>query len=600
MASREMSEEEIATAKASSLLQQVALRVLPAATLILLLIWVTVGHVSDRVFKAEIDAKLQQQAESQAIIARTRLEHLVTTIRDLAGNDLIVNGLIDPNAKTHYLKPFLRSAAIKGFSDLSIVLTDYKGRPIVGRGADIWEPSDLTKWNEKVNQEQLLLALNHGGLVVGVPVYIGHLVEGMLVVQLTLEQLNQLLSPIGADGHVELVSMTDEAAAAGSKITLAGKARSAAVTTPSAQAELPLPESNGLKLRSTIQNTDASSQTSYFQGFMLAAFVLDLIALVCGIFAAVYLVIRPLKRFILHLQQSQQGKTPELFLEEQGPSEVRQLAGAFNRFVMLEKKLLRERSEQADQLQAALDREKELNGLQRQFVSMVCHEFRTPLAVVDGNAYRLLRRYKTMPPDRVEDALTKVRLSVVRLTDLMESVLSAARLESGTIKFEPKPANPIKMIEEVVANHQEVNPDHKLRADLEQAPDSFVMDAKLMRQVVSNLLSNAVKYSDPGTQIWIEATRTDDRGFKLSVRDEGVGIPADELDRLFERFFRASTSTGVAGTGIGLHMVKALVDLHGGAIDVTSEVGNGTTFSLTLPNPAETATLQEFEEPAAA
>ena len=592
MPSRDTSGEEIAETTSSSLLQQVALRVLPMATLVLLLIWFTVGQVSEHVFQAEIDAKLQQQAESQALVAKTRLATLVTTVRDLAHNDLIINGLIDPDAKTQYLKPFFRSAAIEGFADLSIVLTDYKGRPIVGRGTDVWQPSDLARWNEMVSQERPLLALHDGGLVVGAPVYIGHLVEGMLVVQFSSEQIAQLLSPVGADGFVDLVPIAREA-------TESGQPPSRAAANTSAQAELVLSEGNGLKLRSTIAKTEANRQASYFQWFMLVAFVLDLIALICGIFAAVYLVIRPLKRFILHLQRTQHDKHLDPFFEDQGPSEVRQLANAFNRFVMLEKELLQERSEQANQLQKALDREKELSGLQRQFVSMVCHEFRTPLAVVDGNAYRLLRRYQTMPQERVESSLTKIRLSVVRLTDLMESVLSAARLESGTIKFEPKPADPIKMIEEVVANHQEVNPDYRLRADLEGMPMSFVMDAKLMRQVVSNLLSNAIKYSEPGTQIWIEGTANHDGGFSLQVKDEGVGIPKDELDRLFERFFRASTSTGIAGTGIGLHMVKALVDLHGGTIDVMSEVGRGTIFNFTLPSPTQAPALPEIDEAAA-
>jgi signal transduction histidine kinase len=585
--------EEIAEARTLSLLQEVALRVLPTATLVLLLIWVTVGHVSDHVFQAEVDAKLRQQAESQAIIAKTRLETLVTTVKDLASNDLIVNGLIDPNAETHYLKPFLRSTAIEGFSDIPIVLTDYKGRPIVGRGTDVWEPSDLTRWNEKVSQEQLLLSLDEGALVVGVPVYIGHLVEGMLVVQFSPEQLGKLLSPIGADGHVELVSISAE-------VAREEQAQSLIQDAASAQTELILSESNGLKLRSTISNTEAARQTTYFQWFMLVAFALDLVALICGIFASVYLVIRPLKRFILHLQRSQQEKNPEFFVQDSGPAEVRQLADAFNRFVVLERELLQERSEQADRLRVALDREKELNGLQRQFVSMVCHEFRTPLAIVDGNAYRLLRRYKSMPPEKVEEALRKIRLSVVRLTDLMESVLSAARLESGTIKFDPKPADPIKMIEEIVANHQEVNQDYRLHAELEQLPASVVMDAKLIRQVVSNLLSNAIKYSEPGARIWIEGKTTDGDGFSLSVRDEGVGIPADELDRLFERFFRASTSTGIAGTGIGLHIVKALIDLHGGTIDVASDVGSGTTFSFALPGHAPNEVLPEVDEAAAA
>ena len=569
------------------------MRVLPIATLVLLLIWITVSYVSDQVFQAEVEAKLEQQAKSQAIVARTRLENLVMIVRDLARNDLIINGLVDAEAKNNYLKPFLRSAVIEGSSDFAIVLTDYNGRPIVGRNLELWEESDLFLWNEKVSQERLLLTLKDGGLVVGVPVYIGHLVEGMLVVHFSPTHIEQLLKPIGADGRVELLSMREEPPERG-----AGQALGEG--TQPHHVDVLLSESSGLKLRSTIVNAELDTQTSYFQGFMLVAFVLDLIALVCGIFAAVYLVIRPLRSFIQHLQRSEKEGQVDQFDVGDGPLEVRQLADAFNHFVRLEKGLLQEQSEQADRLKVALDREKELNGLQRQFVSMVCHEFRTPLAIIDGNAYRILRRYRTMPPERIEQALTKVRLSVVRLTELMESVLSAARLESGTIKFEPTPTDPIELIEEILANHREVSPDYRLNVNLERLPTSFMMDGKLIRQVVSNLLSNAIKYSEPGTQIWIEGETTEDGGLRLSVRDEGLGIPAEELDRLFERFFRASTSTGIAGTGIGLHMVKALLDLHAGTIDVISEVGSGTTFSFTLPSPTEVTASPERQASEAA
>lgn len=561
----------------AGLLGQVALRVLPAAVFILLAIWMMVGHVSERVFQAEIDAKLQQRAESQAVLAKTKLEHLVTTVRDLAGNDLIINGLVDPGGEANYLKPFLRSVAIEGFSDFPVVLTDYRGRPIAGRQVSAWNQDDLTRWNTKISSEKSLLAQKESDLIVGVPVYIGRLVEGMLVIRMSSEQVHQIIDPIGESGWVAVMPASEQAP---------DGVRSSEEEGAVALAELALPASDGLKLLSAYHETELSHRTPSFQWFMLAAFVLDLLALIMGILAAVALVIRPLNKFVAHLQRSRQEGSLELFEARDGPLEIRVLAGAFNQFLTSEQHLLQERSEQARRLTEALEREKEVNGLQRQFVSMVCHEFRTPLAIIDGNAYRLLRRHRTMPTHRLEDALAKIRTSVGRLTDLMESVLSAARLEAGTIKFEPQPCDPARMIQEVVANHQEVNPTHRLVADLERLPAEFVMDVKLMRQVISNLLSNAIKYSAEGTTVWIDASSTEEGGLVVAVKDEGVGIPEDELERLFERFFRASTSTGIAGTGIGLHMVKALVELHDGAVDVASDIGKGTTFSVHLPRPA--------------
>ena len=240
-------------------------------------------------------------------------------------------------------------------------------------------------------------------------------------------------------------------------------------------------------------------------------------------------------------------------------------------------------SDQAEELRLALDAEKKLTGLQRQFVSMVCHEFRTPLAIIDGNAQRLIRRQDRITPEKQKNNLGKIRTAVIRLTDLMESVLSAARLEAGSISFNPAPCDLTAMIREVSDNHMDVSPSHRIVVDTDRLPDNFFADIKLLRQVISNLISNAIKYSPEGERIWVFGCLTDEGHVKIEICDEGVGIPKEEVHKLFQRFFRASTSTGIAGTGIGLHLVKTLIDLHGGKVDVSSTVGVGTTFSIILP-----------------
>ncbi|MGH1484239.1 MAG: sensor histidine kinase [Geminicoccales bacterium] len=248
----------------------------------------------------------------------------------------------------------------------------------------------------------------------------------------------------------------------------------------------------------------------------------------------------------------------------------------------------------AEELNQSLQKEKELSGLQRQFVSMVSHEFRTPLAIIDGNAQRLLRRNGEAVPERSLKALGKIRNSVTRLTELMESVLAAARLEDGRIKFAPSLCSLANIIEEVGMSYGELYPNHIFNFDLNRLPKQIVVDSKLLRQVFSNLISNAVKYSPGALHVWIDGWVDDDGNIIVTVRDEGIGIPAVEQERLFERFFRASTSTGIAGSGIGLHLASHLVQMHHGTIDFESVEGQGTTFKVWLP---VTANIDPETEP---
>ncbi|MEL6965623.1 MAG: ATP-binding protein, partial [Pseudomonadota bacterium] len=238
---------------------------------------------------------------------------------------------------------------------------------------------------------------------------------------------------------------------------------------------------------------------------------------------------------------------------------------------------------QAERLERALNQERELAGLQRQFVSMVSHEFRTPLSIIDGHANSILRRSKGNLPDRSVEGISKIRRSVARLIELMESVLAAARLEDGRIKFNPGDCLLPEIIAELAGNYRELYPDHEILLDVDPASHRIIADGRLLRQVFSNLISNAVKYSPDGGRVWIEGHAVDNGGVVVAVRDEGVGIPASEQEKLFNRFFRASTSTGIAGTGIGLHLASHLVQLHGGKIDVESVVAEGTTFLVHLP-----------------
>lgn len=286
------------------------------------------------------------------------------------------------------------------------------------------------------------------------------------------------------------------------------------------------------------------------------------------------------------VQQWQPGDGPILlpvpprFLQD---TEIPALADRVSFLASQMEQTLGEMKTTAEENAAQLDRERELNALQRQFVAMVSHEFRTPLAIIDGNAQRLLRRAEKVTPERLKKSLEPVRVSVSRLIGLMESVLSVARLENGQIEMSVGHLSLIDLVQEVSGSYAELHKDSRIMLDLTELPTQIIADEKLTRQVISNIISNAIKYSLGEGQIWVSGFVDESERAVIVVRDEGVGIPLAEQEKLFERFFRASTSTGIAGSGIGLHLAAHLVQMHGGVIDFESVEGKGTTFFIRLP-----------------
>lgn len=233
------------------------------------------------------------------------------------------------------------------------------------------------------------------------------------------------------------------------------------------------------------------------------------------------------------------------------------------------------------ELSEALEAERRLSSLQRQFVSMVSHEFRTPLAVIDGRARQIGRCAGREGRDVDEARAREIAGAVKRLVDLMESVLHSARMEEGAIAFSPCATDLAQIVDEECRAVAGLRPQRRLVIDAASAAP-LVGDPVLIRQIVSNLLSNAVKYSDDGSTVTVTVRAEGDEAV-VSVADEGVGIPQDEIDRLFTRFFRASTSAGRPGSGIGLNLLRHFVQMHGGRIEVESAVGVGSTFTVRLP-----------------
>jgi signal transduction histidine kinase len=239
---------------------------------------------------------------------------------------------------------------------------------------------------------------------------------------------------------------------------------------------------------------------------------------------------------------------------------------------------------QAAMLEERLAQEQRLALAQRNFVSMASHEFRTPLTIVDGHARRLEKMRGSIAAAEIGERAGKIRAAVLRLTHLIDNLLNSARLADGgaELYFDPADMDLMALLREVCQLHREMVPGAQIVERFDAKPMPMVGDAKLLFQVFSNLLSNAVKYSPSGGMIEVDAASVADEAV-IAVADRGIGIPAGDLDRLFERYHRGSNVSGIVGTGVGLYLVKMAVDLHRGAIAVESREGNGSRFIVRLP-----------------
>jgi signal transduction histidine kinase len=239
---------------------------------------------------------------------------------------------------------------------------------------------------------------------------------------------------------------------------------------------------------------------------------------------------------------------------------------------------------QAALLEEQLAHEQRLALLQRNFVSMASHEFRTPLTNIDGHARRLMKLKDTVRPPDIAERAGKIRAAVLRLTHLIDNLINSARLTDGDAApfFDPVTFDVLAVLRDVCQLHREMVPGVVIREHLARQPAMVFGDAKLLFQAFSNLLSNAVKYSPAGSTIDVVAETCDDE-MAVTVADHGIGIPGADLPRLFERYYRGSNVSGIVGTGVGLYLVKVVIDLHAGAIDVSSSEGEGSRFTIRLP-----------------
>ena len=230
-----------------------------------------------------------------------------------------------------------------------------------------------------------------------------------------------------------------------------------------------------------------------------------------------------------------------------------------------------------------LARERELRELKSNFVSLVSHEFRTPLEIIMSSVDNLDRYHEKLASEKREQLLRTINRSVRRMAGMMEEVLVLGRLETDGITFQPAPLELHALCRRLCDEIDSVT-GHRcpIRLELSETPDSATGDEGMIRHIVTNLLSNAVKYSPAGESVDIVVSRDGDMAV-LRIADHGCGIPAADQERLFNAFSRGSNVGQIPGTGLGLLIVRRCVDLHGGSIDFVSSEDKGTTFTVRLP-----------------
>jgi len=225
-----------------------------------------------------------------------------------------------------------------------------------------------------------------------------------------------------------------------------------------------------------------------------------------------------------------------------------------------------------------------LSALRADFVSLVSHELRAPMASVVGSAQTLRQRWRELNPDQRESFLALISSETARLAALVADVLDTSRIDAGTFTYRFADVDLGALVRDSVAGLSLTQEEVSVVADVQSELPSVRGDRDRLQQVLTNLLDNAVKFSPAGEEVRVSAFQQDSR-VRIEVSDRGPGVPPDQQRLIFEKFGRGNTagSPGTPGTGLGLYIARSIVEAHGGVLEVSSGADAGATFTLSLP-----------------
>lgn len=248
----------------------------------------------------------------------------------------------------------------------------------------------------------------------------------------------------------------------------------------------------------------------------------------------------------------------------------------------LEREVERQRKE-IEFLRSELKKERETSVLKERFTALIAHEFGTPLSVIRAKSELLNNHLERLSREKISQYLHNIEAQVGHMVDLMDDLVFINRAYHAREMFQPERLDLKSFCQTLLDQTTHRWSGRDVVFTCTGHCSDALLDPRLVRYIVSNLVSNALKYSPAGDAVRVDIHGTDDQVI-FSVSDKGIGIPADEVDRIFNPLYRASNAANFNGMGLGLALVKTSVEACGGSINVQSELGKGTTFIVSLPH----------------